>query len=262
VSDRDEEAWDAAALAVRQARSQRGFFRALASGSADSSLIELDRLQGTAVPARPWFSMFNSAFYEEPAALENGREELGAAYAQAGVKAWSVWVPPEDEATSQLLAADGFKCEASPLRMAAPLAEIDLEPQQEIDLVGEPTWEMVARCNDRAHGVPEDWTLARAFDAMDDPASHLHAARFGEDVGAVLIAREHDGDCYLWGVATAPEAQRRGLGAELLRVALGQARDRGAQTTSLESTAAGERLYTKLGYRPLGRFGRWATQAA
>ena len=38
---------------------------------------------------------------------------------------------------------------------------------------------------------------------------------------------------------------------------LAAARDEGATTTSLESTAMGEPVYQALGYRALGRFGMW-----
>jgi ribosomal protein S18 acetylase RimI-like enzyme len=244
-------------LAARQARSQRGFFRALAGGSSGAQLIELEGVQATAVPIRPWFSIFNSALYEDRRALEAALPALDREYAQAGVKAWSVWVPPGDEPATSLLEGAGFACAATPLRMAAPIAELDLEEQMELDLVSDPSWEMVARCNDRAHGILEDWTMAAVFESMDDAPSHLHVARADGEVVAALIAREQDADCYLWFVATVPDAQRQGIGAELVRRALVDARGRGCQTTSLESTAAGERLYTRLGYGSLGRYQRW-----
>jgi ribosomal protein S18 acetylase RimI-like enzyme len=245
----------------RQAASQRGFYRALASGSPGARLVEVRGVQATVVPVRPWFSIFNSAFYENRRTLEAALPTLGHEYAQARVMAWSVWVPPEDQPATSLLEAFGFVCESTPLRMAAALSEIDLEQQMELDPVSDPTWEMVARCNDRAHGVLEDWTMAAVFQSMDDAPSHLHAARVDGEVIAALIAREQDADCYLWFVATAPEAQRKGIGAELMRSALSGARDRGCQTTSLESTPAGARLYTKLGYRSLGRYQRWEHRA-
>jgi ribosomal protein S18 acetylase RimI-like enzyme len=250
-----------ATLAARQAQSQRGFYRALAGGSPEAQLIELEGVQATVIPARPWFSIFNSTFYANGNTLEAALPALGRGYAKAGVMAWSVWVLSEDQPAGSLLDAAGFVCAATPLRMAASIAQIDLEERIELDFVGDPSWEMVARCNDRAHGVLEDWTMAAVFQSMDDAPSHLHAARADGGVVAALIAREHDGDCYLWFVATVPEAQRMGIGAELVRRALIDARGRGCQTTSLESTAAGERLYTKLGYRSLGRYERWERRA-
>ena len=81
------------------------------------------------------------------------------------------------------------------------------------------------------------------------------------NVASALVAREQHGDCYFWFVATVPEAQRRGLAGELMRCALRDARARGSETTSLESTPAGEHLYGTLGFRALGRMGRWESLA-
>jgi ribosomal protein S18 acetylase RimI-like enzyme len=246
-----------AELEARQARSQRGFYRALGGGSPGARLAELDGVQATCVPARPWFSIFNSVFYDRVEALRDSLAELESLYREAGVEAWCVWVPPGDDAGAALLAASGFARDSTPLRMAAPIAELDLEPRLPVQLVNEPSWQVVARCNDRAHGVLPDWSMAAVFSTMDDPCSSLHALEEGGEIVAALIAREHEGDCYFWFVATVPEAQRRGLGTELMRHALREARARGAKTTSLESTAAGEQLYAKLGYRPLGRYEMW-----
>ena len=59
-------------------------------------------------------------------------------------------------------------------------------------------------------------------------------------MAAVSVA-VHDGDAYVWLVATRPEARGRGLAGELLRAALRAARDQaGAATTTLEATAMGE----------------------
>jgi len=251
---------DDIALAARHARSQRGFFRALAGGSPGARLISSEALKGvqaTAVPVRPWFSIFNSVVYENCSELEAALPTLERDYAKAAIKAWSVWVPPEDQSAPSLLEQASFVCQARPLRMASELDDLDLEPRSQLDPVAEPTWDMVARCNDRAYGVLEQWTMAAVVESMDDPASHLRVAQANGEVIAALLAREDDGDCYLWFVATVPEAQRRGVAAELVRGALRAARTRGCRTTSLESTPSGEALYAQLGYRALGRFQRW-----
>ena len=83
-------------------------------------------------------------------------------------------------------------------------------------------------------------------------------ARAGGRPAAALSLALHDGDAYVWLVATAPEARGRGLASELLRRALRAARDEaGATTTTLEATAMGEGVYRRLGYRDLGRLGMW-----
>lgn len=74
---------------------------------------------------------------------------------------------------------------------------------------------------------------------------------------AALLSQEYEGDCYLWFVATDPDAPRRGLASELVRYALRHARDHGCQTTTLESTAMAESTYARLGYRAPGRYEMW-----
>lgn len=168
-----------------------------------------------------------------------------------------MWVPPGDELAPDSLEARGHELDSTPMLMAAEISAIDLEPCLELDLVPEPSWEMVARCNDRAHGILEQWSMAAVFETMNDPASRLWAASVDGQPASVLIARELDGDCYLWFVATAPEAQRRGLASELMRRALRDASARGCTTTTLESTKIAETLYADLGYQALGHYQMW-----
>jgi ribosomal protein S18 acetylase RimI-like enzyme len=130
-----------------------------------------------------------------------------------------------------------------------------------LDLDLDPSWELVARVNDRSHGVLEPWTMAAVFSTMCDPASHLHVARKDGEAIAALIAREHEGDCYFWFVATVPEAQRSGTASELMRHALREARRRGCTTSTLESTMVAEATYRRLGYRALGRYEMWEARS-
>jgi ribosomal protein S18 acetylase RimI-like enzyme len=116
--------------------------------------------------------------------------------------------------------------------------------------------------NDSAHGVLEPWSKAAVFERMDDPASHLYVARHEGAPASALIAREHDGDCYFWFVATAPDAQGHGIAGELMRHALREASLRGCTTSSLESTRVAEAMYEHLGYKPLGRYEMWESRAA
>lgn len=248
-------------LRRRQASSQRGFFRTIASASAEARLLELPGVQATIVPVRPLFPFFNSVFYDDVRSLEDALPALAREYASAGVSTWSVWVPPGDERANDLLDSAGHIWESSPLLMATPIGDVDLDPDSLHALVPEPSWEDVARCNDLAHGVPERWTMAAAVERATDPACHLYAlAREGAVVSA-LVAREQDGDCYFWFVATVPEAQGHGLASALMRHALRNARERGCTTTTLESTPAGERVYARLGYRAFGRYRMWERRA-
>jgi ribosomal protein S18 acetylase RimI-like enzyme len=143
---------------------------------------------------------------------------------------------------------------------AADIEALDLDPRRELDLHPSPSWNLVGQVNDRAYGVLEPWSLAAVFETMDDPQSHLHVARVGGEAASALIAREQDGDCYFWFVATTPDARGAGLASELMRHALREARERGCTTTTLESSAAAEDMYTHLGYTPLGRYQTWESR--
>jgi GNAT superfamily N-acetyltransferase len=250
-----------AQLAIRHARSQRGFYRALVSGSSGARLIELDGVEATVVPVRPQFSIFNQVFYYEDAtALEAALPALEQAYAYAGIGAWSVSVPTHDGAAAELLRAAGLMPLWNTVRMAAWLADADLTSRIALELVPEPSWELVAGCNDRAYGLPAG-SMHAPFALIDDPAFHLYAAHSGDEAIAALITREQDGDCYPWFVATVPEAQRGGVAAELLRVAFRQAQSRGCLTVSGESTPVAEGLYLGLGGRILGHCQLWERRA-
>jgi ribosomal protein S18 acetylase RimI-like enzyme len=244
-------------LRRRQAESQRAFYRAMASGSLGSSLLELEGVQATLVPVREWFSIFNGVFYDDIAALERAHDSLTAAYRAAGIGAWAVWVPPHDREAAGLLRCRCHVLDSSPMLFAAPIDVLDLQARADLDLDPDPSWELVAHINDRAYGVLEPWTMAAVFSTMRDPASHLWVARVDGEPVAALIAREHEGDCYFWFVATIPEVQRSGVASELMRRALRDARRRGCTTSTLESTAAAETMYRRLGYRPLGRYEMW-----
>ena len=60
-------------------------------------------------------------------------------------------------------------------------------------------------------------------------------------------------DCGIYNVATLEPARRRGLATRLTAIHLHDARARGCQTASLQSTAMAERVYATVGFRDLGR---------
>jgi GNAT superfamily N-acetyltransferase len=66
-----------------------------------------------------------------------------------------------------------------------------------------------------------------------------------------------DGDVAVSAVATLPAAQGAGIATRLLAVALGEARRRGAVTTTLQASPKGRPVYAKLGYRELGVMQMW-----
>src|SRR5688500_9946619 len=75
-------------------------------------------------PAVPERSVFNSVLYESHDALASAYDELAAAYSQAGVHAWTVWVPESDGDSAQMLADAGHRLDATPVAMVLDLDDL------------------------------------------------------------------------------------------------------------------------------------------
>ncbi|HKG27090.1 MAG TPA: GNAT family N-acetyltransferase, partial [Thermomicrobiales bacterium] len=88
----------------------------------------------------------------------------------------------------------------------------------------------------------------------DHAAFHLMVARVSGEDAAAALAFDHGGDCGIYNVGTVEHARRRGIGTALIAFQLHQARERGCQTASLQSTPMAERVYAAVGFRDLGRF--------
>ena len=247
-----------AKLGARQLKAHHEFHRVLAGGSPGAHLISPCGVEALVVPACPWFSVINCVFaYESALALEEALPELNRAYAGVGVSSYRVSVPAEDEHAATVLTEHGFARKGSALRMASFLRGQDLGQRRSLDLVAQPTWETIARCNDRVYGLPSRWTTAKAFSSLDHSAFHLYAVRAGGDVVSVVASHESEGNCYICFMATVPEAQRSGIGVELVRLVKRQARKHGCESSSGESSVSAEHLYLKGGARILGRLGLW-----
>jgi GNAT superfamily N-acetyltransferase len=183
--------------------------------------------------------------YEDGAALVARIDELAALYASRGVRAWTVWVLPEDRFVADALRDAGHVLDATPRAMGAELASLSVDGED----VGEPvSWEDATAVNEAAYGLPPG--------GMSIP--ELRGLRLiGVPGKACVGTLDVDGDAWIGMVATHPFAQRQGLCAALFKQALRAARDRGCTTTTLEATKAGEPLYARLGYRPLGTLEMW-----
>ena len=64
----------------------------------------------------------------------------------------------------------------------------------------------------------------------------------------MLATIDHGDDLGVYFVATRPEHGRQGLAGRLLAAVLAEGRQRGMRTSSLQSSAKGETVYTRLGY--------------
>ncbi|HEX9967690.1 MAG TPA: GNAT family N-acetyltransferase [Solirubrobacterales bacterium] len=228
---------------------------AFGSGHPDSRLIERDGLLASLTPATPQRSLFNSVYYEDAAVLRAELDALAAAYDEAGVAAWTVWVPDEDRETAEWLAARGHLLDAEPRAMALDLAGLAPVPASPAGAEPRPCDAATAAdLNDRAYGYE-----APAFRAAlaGETSLRWHAAyRDGEPVSCIGAIEVGD-DCCVTGVATPPEHRGAGIASWLLCHALAEARERGTRTASLQATKAGAPIYERLGFRDLGYIEMW-----
>ena len=244
----------------RMLASMRAFFPSVGEGSPGFCCLWLDGVLASITPAVPEKSVPNSVVYESEDALEAALPELARAYEDAGVLAWTVWVPDPHERARDFLGQAGHVLDADPTAMVAELSEI--EPPRESDPAPSEAAASVevGTVNDLAYDSADAFTRMLGG-AVADPAHTYVKHADGRAVASVMTA-DHDGDCGVYWVATVPEARGRGLAAGLMRRALAAARERGCTTTTLQATKAGRPVYEGLGYRAFGAIEMWERRRA
>jgi ribosomal protein S18 acetylase RimI-like enzyme len=234
-------------------RSMRSYWPAFARSTRGGSALELPGIAAAIVPAMPDRSVVNCVVYDDVRALEAALDELEAAYDRAGVRAWTVWVHEGDERAQELLAAAGHVLDAAPMGQERELAGLDAPPAGDLDLVDEPQPEDLDQIERAAYGWPGFAGAVVSF----APGLHAYVARHAGRAACCLGIWDADGDAHVQMVGTIPEARGQGLAPRLLRRALVDARERGCVTTTLQATAMGHPVYSRLGYRDLGRVQMW-----
>ncbi len=236
------------ALAIQQ-RAMRDFVRTLGSSAPGSSVYERDGFTAAAVPACPQRSIVNSVAFSDAGSLLAGLEALAARYDDAGIAAWTVWVPDFDRETIAALEAAGHAFDGKPQAMVLELEGWEPPETGDLDWDTEGSGEIAGPLNDLAYGIsPPDGMAA----AMVSPPPHVrqYQARVEGEVACVLGTIDHDDDIGIYFVATHPEHRGKGMASRLTAVALAEAQDRGLRTSSLQSSAMGEPVYAALGYLP------------
>jgi GNAT superfamily N-acetyltransferase len=239
-------------------RSLWPFCRMVAAACKTGRLVELDGLIASVVAVSPDRSIMNSVVYEDAESLERALERVAAAYRETGVRAWTVWVPEGDEKAQSVLEAAGHELDARPAAMAIELDRFDRVPSPGLHLDLTPPAADVGRINDVAYGFEGDFT--NAFERRPGELN-LYAARVEGETVACAGSIHDRGDCGIYLVATEPRARGRGLAADLVTVALNEARDEGCRTGSLQSTGMGKPIYTHLGFRDFGAIQMWERRA-
>ena len=238
--------------AALQLRALRDFYRDMTHATPGGVVHERDGgILAAVIDIAPDRSIPNAVVYADGAELREELDDLADIYADAGVRAWTVWVRPGDEETAAALREAGHRLDGEPALMVGTLADMDLEPRRELDLVRAPGWEVVGAINDAAWGSGTSYTSLLA--PVDPQFSARYVALADGRPAASVVTSSADGHVMVWLVATDPAARGHGLCSELMRTALRDARDAGAVTTSLEGSAMGEPVYAALGYETIGR---------
>ena len=233
------------------------FIRLVGGGAGTSRVLEPGGVTASVVPSIPDRSIVNSVAYRDTAALEAAIDGLAAAYEDAGVQAWTVWVPEDDRDVAALLEASGHRLDATPTAMMTDLSDLAKPESGDLDwsIGAEP--HDVGRINDLAYGWPEN-TFVRAMDrfgAVD--ALRLYQAHVGGAPVCVLGIHDNADDAEVYFVATLPDHRGMGLARRLLHQALIDARDRGLTVSSLQATKMGYQIYERLGYAPICKLEMW-----
>jgi ribosomal protein S18 acetylase RimI-like enzyme len=231
-------------LESAQLASLRAFYRVLAGGHPASKVVEIGGdVQACVVPETPGASIANGVLYSDAVALREALPELKWLY---GELPWLVWVRPHDQVASLACAVAGLHRDGQPALMGAPLEAI-AAPRGGVE-VADGDWSEIAVLN----GLPP-----HILAVPPAPQARILAVRDGGQAVSVALFVDHEANLGVYFVATAPEARRQGLASELLRVGCAEARRRGLETTTLESSAMGEPVYAALGFRRLGELETW-----
>jgi GNAT superfamily N-acetyltransferase len=245
----------------RMQRSMRVTAHLFARGASDSRVLEVDGVTASIAPTTPDRSVMNGVVVEDFDRLPAVLDELAGAYEDAGVRAWTVWVPEHEDAVRELLAAAGHKLDAAPSAMLLDLSELRAPTAPEPEWSGEWDMEAVGSVSDAAYG-DKPGMFAAAMAALPPGSGHLYLAKVDGRPASFVLVHDDEENCEFWMAATVPEARGRGLISGLLHRALRDARERGCKISTTQATRMGEPVYERLGYRTFGRIEMWERRVA
>jgi GNAT superfamily N-acetyltransferase len=248
---------DAAAAIELQRGGLTAFVRMLAAGCESSMLFERDGVTASIVPTSPERSVLNSVVYRDPGSLSDAVDDLESAYDDAGVRAWTVWVPEPDRDAAALLRAAGHRLDASPAAMVIDLDRLEEPDSDGLDWDAAAALEDVTRINDLAYGYDLGTFGAALTQVPTGFPLRLYQARVDGSPASVVATVDDREDCGIYLVATLKEHRGRGLARRLLHLALAEARERGLRTSSLQATKFGYPVYVRLGYEPICAIDMW-----
>lgn len=230
----------------------------LFGSSPRGKIVEYPGVVAAISPLTPDRSIFNSVYASDSAALSESIDDLADRYDEAGVRAWTVWVPDYDRESADLLRGRGHLLDGSPRSMGLELDDLAVPSRPlpsgveltEIDC-GE-----AGRINDLAYGIEGPGWQAAIGEGSDLPARILGATFEGHPV-ACAIAIDGDKDACITAVATIPAFQGQGLAAAIVARLLADGRDQGATTGTLQASKAGAPVYERIGFTDHGYIELW-----
>src|SRR5262245_49364766 len=116
----------------------REFCRLLGRASPQARVAELPGVTGCITPTAPDRSLMNCVVYERAGDFAEALPGLRSTYEEAGVRAWTVWVPAHDRETARLLAEAEHKLDASPAAMSIELKDFTGPQPDDLDLDPDP----------------------------------------------------------------------------------------------------------------------------
>jgi ribosomal protein S18 acetylase RimI-like enzyme len=249
---------DAAAWYLRTLDSMEPFWRTVVAQSPDASLIEDDGVLAAIVPLAPNRSFFNSVLYRDPERLAARLPEIATAYDEAGVNAWTVWTPRSHTATAELLRDAGHNLDAQPRLMALEdLDRIEAPDLDGVEWTRDPAPEEFARVTDEGFGMGEEGFQRAVLGRFAVPGSYQYLARLDGKPATTAMVIDAGEDAGIYAIATVPEARGKGLARNLMLQALRDARERGRETSTLQATKEGFRIYEGMGYEEIEPIDMW-----
>ena len=214
-----------------------------ARGADGASVQRLPGVTAAVFPNGPERAFFNNAVPERAEAIA----AMEAAYDGASVERLAAWVHEGDAALRAAIEQRGYTVVEATRAMGMVL-DGPVPPRTRIE-VGRAGWGGYLRVAD----LPAGLLAGVAPDAF-----HVVVGYLDGEVVAAGIAYDHAGDCGIYNVVTREPARRRGIGTAVTAALVRDARQRGCETASLQSTPIAERVYAAVGFQDLGRILEYA----
>jgi ribosomal protein S18 acetylase RimI-like enzyme len=176
---------------------------------------------------------------------------------------WHVGPSMRPSDLGERLLAAGLTDEGREPAMAVEIAQVTGRPPKGLEITRIHTEQDLAVWVDTlgrgfGEGVVEAEWVGRIYrqEGFADPWRHYLARLDGEPVGTATVFLT-PGVAGIYFVMTVPEARRQGIGAAITQYAVQAAADV-AQYAVLESSAAGQSVYQRLGFREVGEIALYA----